>query len=930
VESPGDYTFSNIDPEDEIDPINNPNAIFTSETESPESYSITWVLEPTETDENGILIENEACLPIYEPAEVVFEDCIALDFDGVDDYVNLGENYTENYSLEAWILPFSRNIPEGSTTNASSGTIISGPGFKVEMEDLTSYVTPGDRWYHIAVSGGQLFIDGINAGSISGNGGSRTLIGATWNDTDFQAENFFSGYIEEVRIWNGNINEEQIRFLMNQRLQNAANIGVEIPMPAPGPGYTALAGYYQLLADPALVGAGTTPDLASNAVPGLLVNMETLQENTAPLPYTSAQNGIWGDKSTWTRPDVWDAPNSNGINDTPIDWNIVRTSHDINSGNKDIRVLGLKSETGTLDVFNPSGSHDETNPGQFLSISHYLLLNGIIDLTGESQLLQDVGSIVDSGSSGYLERDQQGTANSYNYNYWSFPVSTGASNSGGNIRNLLKDGTNSNAPGDISFDYPHPYADTYDYNAGPKRISSYWLFKFFGTANVYAEWHWVGADNALMTGEGFTMKGTSGAVPLDTRQNYVFRGLPNNGPLNGINIFSDQNRLIGNPYPSALDAKQFILDNLKTGDVTGATNNKNIFNGALYFWDHFGAENTHVLREYVGGYATINLSGAVASATSSDERINNEGNPVSNKLPGKFVPVGQGFFINTVIDSEIENVPPITGGDVEFNNAQRAFKTEANPNDSYFLKPIYPSKQQKSVTTKDDRYKIRLNFTSPQGYLRQILVTADANTTNDFDLGYDAPLMDNLSEDMYWLIQKGKFVIQGAPHFNLDQNLPIGLKIAEEKEFSIEIGELENVPDIIDIYLRDNTDSTYHDLRKEAFKATLPAGVYPDLYEIVFHDVTSIEKDKEPGEGPIDYYYSLENREFVISNPELHQIEHINIYNITGQLVDQHFGIPDVKEIHIPQKKSLSSAVYIVKVYTSAGNFAKKVIIRNN
>ena len=183
---------------------------------------------------------------------------------------------------------------------------------------------------------------------------------------------------------------------------------------------------------------------------------------------------------------------------------------------------------------------------------------------------------------------------------------------------------------------------------------------------------------------------------------------------------------------------------------------------------------------------------------------------------------------------------------------------------------------------------------------------------------------------MYWMINGSRYVIQGVPNFNLDQKLPIGLIIADEKEFSIEIGELENVPDIIDIYLRDNSDSTYHDLRKEAFKTSLPAGEYQDLYEIVFHDVTSTRKDKEPGEGPIDYYYSLDNREFVISNPELHKIEHINIYNIAGQLVDQHFGIPDLKEIHVPQKKSLSSAVYIVKVYTDSGDYAKKVIIRKD
>jgi hypothetical protein len=221
-------------------------------------------------------------------------------------------------------------------------------------------------------------------------------------------------------------------------------------------------------------------------------------------------------------------------------------------------------------------------------------------------------------------------------------------------------------------------------------------------------------------------------------------------------------------------------------------------------------------------------------------------------------------------------------------------------------------------------------FRSPTGYHRELLVGADARTSQGFDLGFDAPLIDRGPEDMYWVVGEGKYVIQGVPHFNLDQVLPLGFKIAEEKEFIIEIGELENLPEITEIYLRDNSDSTYHDLRKEAYKATLPAGEYQDLYEIVFQDVTSTREDKEPGEGPIDYFYSMDEREFVISNPELHEIEHINIYNITGQLVDQHFGIPDIKEIHIPQKKSLSSGVYIVKVYTSAGDYAKKVIIRKD
>ncbi|MBI6118007.1 T9SS type A sorting domain-containing protein [Salegentibacter maritimus] len=918
VEGPDEnFEFYNVDPNNTSNPVNNPNAIFTSNSQSTENYTFSWILEPTETDENGNLIENQNCLPIYEPLEVGFEPCIALDFDGLDDYVDLGETYTGNYSLEAWIRPQSLQ-----------GTILSGPNFEINMEDLPAGIMPNTRWYHIAVANNRLYIDGIDIGNFNpGSSGARTLIGARWNNG--AAENHFEGWIEEVRIWSTNLSINQIRFMMNQRLyNNGTQMGVEIPMNVPGGlSYTNLAGYYQLLADPVLLTDGTTVDLANNSVPGRLVDMETLQENTAPLPYTSRVDGqTWGTDNTWTHFDVWDAPNSTGINGNSINWNIVRTSHDIDSGNKDITVLGLKSEVGTLDIFNPSGAHDETNSGQYIRVSHYLKLDGIIDLTGESQLIQDMGSIVDAGSSGYLERDQQGTANSYNYNYWSFPVSAGASNSGGSIKAMLKDGTDSNNAQDISFAYDHTYADNYNYTAGPKRISTYWLFKFFGTANVYAEWHWIGENGQLNAGDGFTMKGTSGAVSLSTPQNYIFRGLPNNGPVGGVSIGANQNRLIGNPYPSALDAKQFILDNLDKNVVPNATNTKNIFNGALYFWDHFGDENTHILREYIGGYATINLSGAVQSASSVDERINNDGS-VGNKKPGQFVPVSQGFFINTVLDPAIANGITISGGTINYNNGQRAFVTEIDPKDSQFLKPIYPTKEKNKLTKKDTRYKIRLNFLSPLGYQRQVLVTADANTTNGFDLGYDALLIDDIPEDMYWLIQDNEFVIQAVPNFNIDQVLPLGLKIKKEGEFSIEIGELENYPDSQSVFLKDKLSDSIHDLRTGAYLASSTPGIFKDRLEIIF-------KGKEDSENPsnpsittnLDFGYNHNTRELKIYNPDLIDISEVLLFDLRGKLIQGFKNIPNEKQ-HTITIKPMHSSIYIVKLVTENGNRNKKFIM---
>ena len=46
-----------------------------------------------------------------------------------------------------------------------------------------------------------------------------------------------------------------------------------------------------------------------------------------------------------------------------------------------------------------------------MQISHYLLLDGKIDLVGRSQLIQTLNSDLDVASTGTIERDQQGTGN---------------------------------------------------------------------------------------------------------------------------------------------------------------------------------------------------------------------------------------------------------------------------------------------------------------------------------------------------------------------------------------------------------------------------------------------------------------------------------------------------------------------------------------
>ena len=481
--------------------------------------------------------------------------------------------------------------------------------------------------------------------------------------------------------------------------------------------------------------------------------------------------------NTWLRPAVWDIPDASGLNGNEIAWNIVRTLHNITSDAKDITVLGLKSEAGELTMANPSGAQDETNTGQFLRVTHYLKLDGSIDLVGESQLLQDEGSILDEASAGFLERDQQGTQSSFNYNYWSSPVSTQgtANNADYSIGSVLV-----NPKGTIDY-INNPFAaDATGKNPNNVIISSYWLWAFKpGAAGEYAEWDYLGSTGTLKAVEGFTMKGTSGAAAISDRQNYTFKGKPHNGKITGQAIGTEQNYLVGNPYPSAIDGYQFILDNI----------GGNKFNGALYFWDHFSGD-THYLEQYIGGYGTLTTVGGV-EAISTDWRINAT-QEKSSKKPERYIPVGQGFFINTApLD---ENGTSFNGGIVSFNNGQRFYKREIDTyqdkNGKTWPYSIFLSQEKKGPKTvspstkqqEDIRQKIWIKYKSPKGYHRQLLVAADVRTTDGFDLGFDAPLIEDNEEDMYWYFNNYEFVIQAVKDFNLERELDLGFKVETKGE----------------------------------------------------------------------------------------------------------------------------------------------------
>ena len=58
-------------------------------------------------------------------------------------------------------------------------------------------------------------------------------------------------------------------------------------------------------------------------------NIETIQEQTAPMPYETASDGAWTSKNTWLHGDVWDIEDISANKD----YNIIRIKNDITISN---------------------------------------------------------------------------------------------------------------------------------------------------------------------------------------------------------------------------------------------------------------------------------------------------------------------------------------------------------------------------------------------------------------------------------------------------------------------------------------------------------------------------------------------------------------------------------------------------------------------
>jgi hypothetical protein len=883
----------------------------------------------------------------YAP-EYIYERSIT--FDGTRDYMDADDvaDLTGPFTISTWVkrganannsdIISKRNIgpyTEGYAlllNNASRPRIVWKNAAGTNEALNSSIVLPQDEWHHIAViydgNRATFYIDGIEDTSAVRNApvssNQHFLVAAA----NYQSPTrFFDGTIDEVRVWNQALSQEQLQFIMNQEIEKFTDDSVNgkiIPQnisknEVASIPWTDLEMYLPMNK----YTFTNVKDESDNNYVAAIKNLQTVDFQTAPLPYVSTADGVWANTNTWTNGTTQALPGAPSLVDgtLTIDWNIVQTAHNVSTASNNT-VLALDVNTAELTIGNDSK----------IEVSHYLRLDGVMDLVGESQLIQTENSDLAATSAGRLERDQQGTSDTYSYNIWSSPVgpiNITDINEPHTVASIMNDGTDENNPQSLNFSTGYNGAPS-----TPKTVSAYWLFTYRNNpADTYSAYEQIGPYGSLETGDGFTMKGP-GSGGITDPQNYVFIGKPNNGTdavsidklINAGNDF-----MMGNPFPSALDANKFINDNPH-------------LTGTLSFWEHWGGGN-HFLADYEAGYALYTLSGGTPAV--SHPAQNTSG--VGTKTPTQFIAVGQGFFVRAAAT-----------GTTNFNNTQRVFAKEASSGSFFFNGETTQSEnalnaEDDIVQHEDLREKFRIGFDSPSAYHRQLLMTIDENTTFGYDRAYDAVIDNHPQEDMMWMLDDEKAIILGVPAIENDRKFPLRIGLPMDGEISIGVDALENInTENTTVYVFDALQDTYTDITTdEKFTLTLEAGTYLERFYIVFErtaeaeeeteDTTEDTNEQEENNQDVEVveveildeteesdnlsvYFNSQSHNIVINKRVDYDVKSVQLFTMLGQLIKEWTPDTETSRIELPVQ-DVSTGAYILKMQKPQTTYTQKLII---
>jgi hypothetical protein len=442
--------------------------------------------------------------------------------------------------------------------------------------------------------------------------------------------------------------------------------------------------------------------------------------------------------------------------------------------------------------------------------------------------------------------------NGYDYIYWSSPVGNEALSSLYNI-------STTTPPTTSGFQYQ-------------------WNPTMSNTNSTFGNWENVSSN--MTPGRGYIMRASSSFGWTGTLTSQ-FVGIPNNGVItytvSGIDstISNYRFNLIGNPYPSALNVVPFL------------TLNPNL-DGYVALWKHANAPNTIASQPY---YQSFQYN------YSNDYVIYNKLG-VSSGLGtfNGYIASGQGFFVNLLPTATPTNA--LFSSSITFNNSMRS---ETFSNSQFFR-----------TSESNNEGRIWLDLLNSNNIPTRLLVGYKEDATVERDRLYDAIT----TQDFYTTINNDKFIIQGRPDFNENDQVNLGINIPTAGEYKIAIAEVDGILTTQNIYLQDLYSNAIYDIRQSPYIFNSNVGTFNDRFILRYTNST------------------LGNNDFVINNTIIYNkdnkinidsdkvIKNVRVYDITGKLLyDNNFNSNNIKF-----SLECSKQILLVKIKTDDDEVITKKI----
>ena len=501
--------------------------------------------------------------------------------------------------------------------------------------------------------------------------------------------------------------------------------------------------------------------------------------------------------------------------------------------------------------------------------------NTILYVASEASLVQinDASIVTLNGTgTGILQKITTPLQAYYSYTYWSSPFVNEAIGEAASGMDLV------------------PTSRIFEYNASNFEDTD--TDGFDDNSN-----DWVVASGAMIPGKGYAAFAQSSTMAFPQTQTYNFDGKFNNGivttPITVSAAAADPNwNFLGNPYPSGINADDFILNNPNLG-------------GTFYLWTHNSAPlaanpGPDNLNFSVDDYAAYTPgTGGIAAVS-------------GGTIPTNVIASGQGFFIEA-----------LNAGAATFNNSMRV----TTGNDNFFR-----ATNNTLLNPENDNFfratdRIWLNLENDYGAFSQILIGFADGATNGIDRLYDGKRLDASSYISFFsVIEDEHYAIQGRSAITEETTIPLGIKndVPGENKYKISLDNVEGLLETSELFLVDKLLNITHNLNSGAYVFNSEEGVFKNRFELLMRPTTLATDDflNTPTEELIITKSQDNSISFTTANGS--QIQNIQIFDVLGRQLYN----TDFNEENRIKFKELEHTIFIVKATLVNGNVLTKKALK--